>query len=462
MICARLSLAENTPLMGEDAASSRLYLVPYLGNAVAIPDASGVWQPSMLPDTGLSVGLAQIPANTMRDAWLVEAPNGVALGLTEMTPQAAAQPATLVQISAQPQGSFNYVAGMSVIVDGQTSQTWSQSARSAGGLSGYSAGTAVGLRLDAPQQVKQIKAWSPIDNSFIGNNAAVGWQLRAGHPDHPDPMAAPIVATGTAPAGYPSTIVIDIPNGPTSADWWLVFNGNGINAIYICEMQAFVQAPVEPVFPRSIVYRGGMPVNGSPLSVVTDSGIVNVANFRAVYLGSVAIGPVAGQARADFSYKPDVRMDVWNYFHPQMITLTAGDNADFINGSRTYRPFSSPSGYNFGISGRQDIKISIISGIKRRSTRPQWRGAYFQNSLSGPSAVWTAIGVDSTSAPTGTWAMQNFDNTGTAQGLLGAVAACTIQPFDGIKVLRPLEGCRGDVTGFWQETNQALSVSWEC
>jgi len=451
MMRARLSLAAGKPIITEDVSSSRVWFLPYHGNSITVAGAT-----ETLPDAGLSVDITALPSNSIYDVFLAKR-NGVTVLGTAPMGFTSAPSNSLVMATGTPQGGLTFNGGLAASFDGNAAQGYAASSRSAGGIAGYSASSAIGLHLPSAQTVKRVEAWSPSDNTFIGNNAACAWQIRAGA----SVDTAAIVASGVAPSAFPSTIAVDIQNGPSASDWWLVLCGNGINAVYCAELKLYVAGPSQPASNNGISLVGGFPVNDGSVDIACDAGAFTAPAGQAIFMGSVSIGSTAGVARIDTTYKPDVRCDLWNYFNAEPILLQAGDNRPMVNGLRVYTPLDSPGSYTFGIEGRQDIKIAILSGLKRRSARPEWQGAYFQNGSSGVSAIWTAIGVDSTSVPTGTWAMQNFDNIGTAQGLAGANASCLIQPFEGVKVIRPLEGKRGDVKGFWQETNQALSVAWE-
>ena len=451
MICARLSLSQQ-PEVTEDVAGRRVYCLPYQGNVVALPG----YAPETLPDAGLSVDVAALPLNSLHDLFLAKRAGVTVLASAPMG-QTPPPSGGLVLASGTPLGGLTYNGGLGASFDGSTAQGYAVSSRSAAGVAGYSFASAIGLQLATAQAVKRIEAWSPVDNSFIGSNDQCAWQIRAGATVE----TAAVVASGVAPAGVASTIAADIPSGPTGQTWWLVLCGNGINGVYCTELRLYVEGQDQPATGGGIGMAAGLPVNDAALSLACDAGSFTVQAGQALYMGSLGIGP-SGIPRIDVTYKPDVRCDLWNYWHPLPILLQAGDNRPLVNGSRIYHPLHSPSGYNFGTEGREDIRVSLVSGIKRRSARPHWRGAYFLDSTLAPAAVWTGIGLDGSTTPAGTWSLHNLDDNKSQQGLIGATASCTVQPFEGFKTIRPLEGRRGDVKGFWQEPNQVLTVDWEC
>jgi hypothetical protein len=140
-----------------------------------------------------------------------------------------------------PIGGMTTQGGLAAAFDGNTSQANTSSATSNGVPTGYVNNAAVGKDWGAGtvKCISRFDAWSPTDFGFLGNGAAVGYKLQGST----DNFSSSVVDlySGTSPSGAAASFSVAAGIVRTAAYRYhrLVFNGNGVNAVFCAELKFY-------------------------------------------------------------------------------------------------------------------------------------------------------------------------------------------------------------------------------
>lgn len=189
--------------------------------------------------------------------------------------------------------------------------------------------------------------------------------------------------------------------------------------------------------------------------------ISSIPANRCTYLGSVAIGGIAGQVTLNRSYGQSRRWDVWNAYNRLPLYLAAGDpTASWNYLSATIRPSNdNPANSLRVFSGlaEESYDLRFIQRIK------PWGNSFFSTTLAN-----IGIGFNSTTAISGTRGQVSFSGGSSANQAtdLGAVAQFTAPPSLGANVVTALEATPAQAVAspsaeyFGTQTYMLLSAFW--
>lgn len=177
---------------------------------------------------------------------------------------------------------------------------------------------------------------------------------------------------------------------------------------------------------------------------------------QGVYLGSIFMDAAAGQVSCYTSWGQSRKWGVWNYFNRRMIQLLVGDSTtSWAYTSATVRQSRATTANKLTIFCGFAEETATITFLQRFGTT---------DPTDNTTIVSIGIGVNSTTAATGTIAVQDLDQDPNVAYCvtLTEQAQCTVTPFLGINNINSLESgdAAGTVAFFGTESYMRLTAMW--
>lgn len=422
----RLTLAQNQPVLTADAASSTLY-----------------WTYGSLDNGALSLSLSGLAVNTVYDVFV----SNNALTTTIL-----------------PTRTYSKITNGSAIVTGTTPTPWTQVSSAFDGVtskgaaacaivnpsnSGYTGAPSIRNYLGqdwgvgVQNLVSKIMIYPPSIGGFSSGGAALEVQVDGSN--NGTTWTALYYVWDALPAGAsPGVVTLTSTSGlgaEISFRYYRVgFQGDGANAIRIAQIEFYTDTTSRGLNYRAN-YNGGDWVNSS----------------GDVYLGSILTDAAASQVTCQLSYGTTRRWGVWNVNNQVPILIRAG-----IADPTYYWNPATQTSYVFGpVSGSNVINATIVCGLPMQTIQVNSIQLLNGDSRTGPNvtAYWSSIGVNSTSANSGTWGLFQMDTAGIVHAQQ-VEASYTLPPFFGVVSLAAIEGARSsNITCSGGEHVQVLSVA---
>lgn len=197
----------------------------------------------------------------------------------------------------------------------------------------------------------------------------------------------------------------------------------------------------------SLAYVNGILTNAVQISARNGSTTYTINANLATYLGSIYMDGTNGQVSCYVTYGQSRKWGVWNAYNRAPTYLKVGDGTASWNGAG--------AGSYRASNGNSANSLTIFSGLAEETYNMTFNEIVNSNSSSGTSVI--AIGVNSTSSPTGKIG-KNVVATVNATGEL--IARYDSPPLLGINVITCLENAPSASTLFGTEANMELSAFW--
>lgn len=201
----------------------------------------------------------------------------------------------------------------------------------------------------------------------------------------------------------------------------------------------------------------GLWVNTVSMTGRNGSTTYAVPANQGTYVGSLFVDTVAGQVTCHRSYGQSRKWGIWNAYNRTPIYLKAGDSTatwSYTN-TTTIRPANNATANS----------LTIFAGLPEEIFELRCRATTFEVALTGQHTAQAGIGYNSTTAFTGTTALNTFTGSGGNPAnfdnpIAGQYSA---PPAIGINVITALEAtAAAGAVSSWRgtETNMVLSAQW--
>lgn len=319
----------------------------------------------------------------------------------------------------------------------------------------------IGQDFGSGHVVRRVKIYAPTDDGLRGDlTSSLACTVSVSN----DNSSWTTLWSGNLNASLTSnaSFTIDFANSTSYRYVRFGMTGNTTNAVKVGELEFYTYdySGDTPEVREDFTYYSGLPVNADEITIQTSGGTEVIDATEATHLGWFSTD-AAGQVTCHTSTG---RSRMWNlgnrHNQRQRILKVVDLSASGAYGSGyKYTPhYSEPT---FGPTNNDaTLCASIISGVADHQVDVAYHQTFFINSSGAAAAIWGGVGWNSTSAVSGYWAPDNnFDNTGTQAGATG-MARHVADPFEGIAKINMLEMSRANVSGFYGENNQLMTVSF--
>lgn len=198
----------------------------------------------------------------------------------------------------------------------------------------------------------------------------------------------------------------------------------------------------------------GIYTNAVSMTVRNSSTTYTVAANQGTYLGSIFMDGSAGQVSCYRSWGSSRKWGVWNAYNRESIVLQAGDStASWTYATATYR----------ASNGASTNSLTVFCGLAEELAGIEFIQTVKSSVANTSTDMFVGIGVNSTTAVSGTIGESLFLSTQTIQ-IIGSLIAKYIQsPAIGINTFTSLE--KGSVTAatqtfFGTQASMLLSARW--
>jgi hypothetical protein len=418
----RLTLTSGQPYMNADCVGCQtLYYAPDTGRYVPISDGSTwalyAFTSGNTDQVGWSLALGgsgSWAANTIFDVFAVNDSGTQKLATR-------AWDSAMLPTNAQ-------ISNNTTITTGTTPTAWTRptgafdgtvvkSGTSSATIAPANAGTGscLGQDFGSPQTVAYTVLTAPTDHFIMSNNLIDVRTYASSDGTNFYTMAVNWISDSALGASY--TLPTLLGNQVPFRYWKTCFDSNNplgtpTNAnVWIAQIQYFATSAPST---RRLTHFGGILVNDASMTARTSSSTtITTAQYAGTYLGSFQTDPAnAGQITTHFSYGPSRMFNLWNAYRQTDILQQAGITADTSTSyTLTNQLFSPCENSTFSLTAlvgyaNTPVAVDVQRALTLNTASPNAAASYE-----------TGVGMDTTTALSGSDSSANFDVLNIVHGL---------------------------------------------